>query len=415
MKTRFVGQPFDDFPNLVDFINHARDDRFDELKIAVAWAKQSGLGRVFDALEEFRRAGGKVTLIVGVSEGGATKEGLKLALDIADEAYVFHDPRRTFHPKVYYASSSGARSLMVGSSNLTAGGLSWNYEASLWIDWDAVEGVDVTDSVESWFAALLDEGDSCSPLTDDLIKDLEASRDIFIGSEDRSRRVPQKKLETPEDNDSSIAATINGLFKAVRAGLRSLPPLSPRFTSKTGANGAAKTTANPKLQVPVPTSVQQPARNGAAPFPLSDVQRRWFKKMDHTAAQQPKGKHSNPTGNLRLSQEDADINHKIYFRNDFFAGLPWSPTPNKTTEQEVQVTFHTWIDGQDLGPVEIRISHDPNRISGQGNVPTVLHWGPLGRILRGINYIDFFVNLEITNVGEYRLIISEGPRDDYVA
>ena len=154
MKIHFVGQPFAEHPNLVDFIEHARDEGFAELKIAVAWAKRSGLGRVWDALGEFRDQGGRITLIVGVSEGGATKEGLELALEAADQGYVFHDPRRTFHPKVYFASSLGQRSLMVGSSNLTAGGLSWNYEASIWVDWDAGEGKDVTDGVNAWFDAL---------------------------------------------------------------------------------------------------------------------------------------------------------------------------------------------------------------------------------------------------------------------
>ncbi len=212
---RFLAQPFADHPNLVDFIEHARDDGFDELKIAVAWAKRSGLGRVWDAIAEFRDNGGKVLLVVGVSEGGATKEGLELALRAADESYVFHDPKRTFHPKVYLASRGGKRSLLVGSSNLTAGGLSWNYEASMWMDWDAGEGEDVTDSVFAWFETLIAETASCSRLTTELIEKLAMSEDIVLGSESRSRRVQKNKWDTPEDNDSAIVATISGLFKPV--------------------------------------------------------------------------------------------------------------------------------------------------------------------------------------------------------
>ncbi|MFT3876914.1 MAG: phospholipase D-like domain-containing protein [Propioniciclava sp.] len=414
MRTRFIGQPFAEHSNLIDFIEHAKGGGFDELKIAVAWAKRSGLGRVWDSLGEFRDQGGRIVLIVGVSEGGATKEGLELALDVADEGYVFHDPRRTFHPKVYFASSvSGDRSLLTGSSNLTAGGLSWNYEASMWIDWNAGEGEDVTGSVNAWFDALIAASETCTPLTADLIKKLEASRDIALGSEARGRRVQRRKSDAPEDNDSAITATISGLFKPVLSGLRKLPSLSTKI---------AASSASPPPGAPERTSrgtsssgtvdIGQPALAGAAPYPLDDVQRRWVKKLDHTAAQQVKSPRSNPTGNLRLSQEDAAIDHKVYFREDFFGDLPWTPTEGKESEQEVVVGFRTWIDGQDLGIQDLRLSHDPRRISGQGNVPTLIHWGVLGSTLRDTNFIGLYVSIERTVEGEYNLIISEHPRGD---
>lgn len=419
MKLRFVGQPFVDHPNLIDFIEHARDEGFDELKIAVAWAKRSGIGRLWDVLEEFRAQGGKVLLILGVSEGGATKEGLELALRLADRSYVFHDPRRTFHPKVYFAISSGKRSLMVGSSNLTAGGLSWNYEASMWVEWDIGEGEDVTDKVSAWFDGLIAETASCSPLTTQLIANLEKSDDITIGSESRAHRMQKKMSDTPEDNDSAIGATISGLFKPVLAGLRKLPGLSnsiataptPRSVGSSDAEKPQSTTNSGSIEQTVARSLG-PADQ--VPLPTDDVQRRWFKQLDHTAAQQVKSAASNPTGNLRLSREAATINHTVYFRDDFFGGLPWTPTEGKTSEQEVVVGFRTWIDGRDFGIQDLRVSHDPARISGQGNVATVLHWGVLSPVLRATNYIDLYISLERTISGEYNLVISQAPRGDYI-
>lgn len=417
MKLRFAGQPFDEHPNLIDFIEHVKTKDFDELKIAVAWAKRSGIGRVWDVLEEFRAQGGKVVLILGVSEGGATKEGLEMALQIADESYVFHDPRRTFHPKVYFGLSSGERSLLVGSSNLTAGGLSWNYEASMWVEWDAGEGEDITDEVSAWFDRLIEEKGSCSPLTPQLIVDLENSSDITIGSEARARRMRKRKSDTPEDNDSAIAATISGLFKPVLAGLRKLPGLSTAIVPNPGSGGSSGIKGSKgtvKRESSRPTSVQPPVYAGQAPLPVDDVQRRWFKKLDHTAAQQVKSAASNPTGNLRLSREAATIDHTVYFRDDFFGGLPWAPTEGKASEQEVVVGFRTWIDGTDFGIQYLRVSHDLARISGQGNVSTVLHWGVLAPELRATNYIGLYVNLERTTAGDYNLVISEAPRGEYL-
>ncbi len=137
-----------------------------------------------------------------------------------------------------------------------------------------------------------------------------------------------------------------------------------------------------------------------------------MKRLDNTAAQQVKSVRSNATGNLRLSREDAAVDHKKYFREDFFGGLPWAPTDGKESEQEVVVGFRTWIDGYDLSIQELRISHDARRISGQGNVPTVLHWGPLARVLRDTNYVGLYVSLERLDNGDYNLIISHASRGD---
>lgn len=416
MRLRFAGQPFANRPNLMDFIEHTRDHGFDELRIAVAWAKRSGLGRAWDALEEFRSNGGRVLLILGVSEGGATKEGLELALRIADQAYVFHDPQRTFHPKVYFSSSAtDGRSLLIGSSNLTAGGLGWNYEASMWVDLEPGEGEELTDELSAWFDGLIAEASSCIPLTADLISDLEQSATIFIGSENRARRPQGKQSDTPEDNDSPIATTISGLFDSVPTGLRQLPGLSATITAAAAPGSSATTpTESPASAASPLSAVQPPAIADPAPLPTDDVKRRWIKRLDNTAAQQVRSAGSNPTGNLRLSREIPAIDQTIYFRGDFFGDLPWAPTPGKESEQEVFVMFNTWIDGTDFGVQELRVSHDPVRISGQGNVPTVLHWGVLAPELRATSYVGLYISLERTIAGGYNLVISQAARGDYL-
>ncbi|UFU05494.1 hypothetical protein [Ruania halotolerans] len=147
---------------------------------------------------------------------------------------------------------------------------------------------------------------------------------------------------------------------------------------------------------------------------MADVQRRWFKQLDNTAAQQVKSAKSNPTGNLRLSRESAAIDHTVYFRDDFFGGLPWTPSEGKDSEQEVVIGFRTWIDGNDFEVQELRVSHDPARISGQGNVSTILHWGVLAPELRATNYMSLYISLERTTNGEYNPVISQAPRGDYM-
>ncbi len=342
-------------------------------------------------------------MIVGVSEGGATQEGLALARELSDQAYVFHDPRRTFHPKVYFATGANQHSLFVGSSNLTAGGLGWNYEGSLWLDSTGnLEGPFA--EANDWIATLRSEPKVCRPLTEQLVEDMMSSRDIFIASEDASRRVSTRKEPAPEDTDSVASGSANGLFGKPIALMRPLPALAALFKKTTLPirSSAAKTVAT--------TVAPQPVKQ----VPQAHVVRRWFKQMDPTAAQKRKTSNSHPTGNLRLSQEGFPLDHQTYFISDFFGNLPWSPRSGSPGELEVIVAFDTYVDGVSYGELDIRLSHKPERAAGQGNVPTLLHWGPtLSKILREGNFIGSYVTIERVRPDGFRLVIAAQPAGDF--
>ena len=399
MDIKFLGQPYENYTSLVNFINEATKNGNTELKIAVAWAKRSGLGRIWDALQDFRNAGGYITLIVGVSEGGASKEGLELAAQIADESYIFHDPQRTFHPKVYFASSHDTNSLLVGSSNLTAGGLGWNYESSLWINWGNKENNDLQKAVLAWFNQLISQEGSCRTLNVDLIERIEKSPDIFLINEGKSSRVDPLKTKNkstpPEDNDSAVISAVEGIFKTVEPSkITKLPPLSSELDIFKGLSSRGEHNVNISVSLPDEDNIQY----------------RWFRKLDNTAAQQVRSPKSNPTGNLRLTQGEFNIDHKVYFRNCFFDKLPWHSNNKKPDEQEVYIAFHVWFADSYLGEKYLRISHYARRIADQGNVPTVLHWGEIGQKLREHNYVGKYITLERTLDSEFHLIISDMPR-----
>ncbi|MBE3079570.1 phospholipase D-like domain-containing protein [Clavibacter michiganensis] len=398
MHVTFLGQPFEGQSTLHEFLVGVKWPRVQRLTLVVAWAKRSGLGRIWDELANFRAGGGEVVLIIGVSEGGATREGLKLAVELSDEAYVFHDPRRTFHPKVYLASGPAHQSLLVGSSNLTAGGLGWNYESSILIESDEPEeGVFV--EARKWIDQLLAEPQSCQRLTTTLIEELENAADIHIGSEAVGRRVPTRREEIPEDTDSAPVGMMAGLFGMPDAPLKALPPLSRSLAP---------------LRIQRRQFEKSPGGKGLSPSATQDmavshhVQRRWFRVMDNTAAQQKKSANSKLTGNLRLTQGGLPIDHRTYFFADLFGGMPWAPMSKKKSASEVLVMMSCVVDGQDLGVLDIRISHDMGRVSGQGNVPTVLHWGPkLGEILKAKSYIGYYVILERSRRDEFTLTLSK--------
>jgi len=109
--------------------------------IAMALVTMPGLRLIRSQLTECLRGGGKVGVLFGI-DLPTDPEAIGLLLDLRTDypgALVirrFKSPSaRWFHPKVFLCAPFRGRSCaIVGSSNLTGGGLEKNYEASIWTD-----------------------------------------------------------------------------------------------------------------------------------------------------------------------------------------------------------------------------------------------------------------------------------------
>lgn len=114
-----------------------RSTDYHTLNIAVAFARNSGVLRIKDALAQFRKRGGVVNAYVGVDLGGTSYEALTALNLHTDSLNVVHSERgQTFHSKIYHFSGDGNGLLVVGSHNLTGGGLWTNFESSAHIPID---------------------------------------------------------------------------------------------------------------------------------------------------------------------------------------------------------------------------------------------------------------------------------------
>ncbi|WP_437016315.1 hypothetical protein [Streptomyces sp. enrichment culture] len=388
MKINLVGQPYSDSSNLYQFMEAGcHDDRYTELRIATAWAKQSGLMRVEDHLKAFRTGGGKVICVVGISEGGATRQGLDLTYKVCDNSYVLHDAGRTFHPKVYLFTGPKDWSLFIGSNNLTAGGVFWNYEAALEVSgsYDDPQDAGLAQQVQGWFDALLGDTGICKPLNLDMIKQLIESPQYRIGDEIRMRSRHIGPAKTP--GDSLFGKSIKGKHGDPFGGL------------KEGVLPAVKEATSLTLE-------DEPAG------PHEILVHSWFKKMSRSDAQRPEGAKSTVTGSLKLTKAKHPIDQKSYFRHSFFSDLEWAvakQTP-KGIQEKAQVAFEVLIGSKVLGTYDLVIDHADYRIANQGNVPTWLHWGEeLGAYLKSHDHADDYVTIERFEDGSYRLTISTDP------
>jgi len=134
MSVDFIAQPQASF-RIGDFLKQSfGEPSWTEFRAAVAFVKRSGTKHIRDPLEAFSKRGGVVKISAGIDAGGTSAEGLTdLLRAVGDRGNVFvfkNANSSTFHPKIYLFKNKRAAEIIVGSGNLTEGGLFTNYEAS---------------------------------------------------------------------------------------------------------------------------------------------------------------------------------------------------------------------------------------------------------------------------------------------
>lgn len=161
MNQPFTGQLGD---RLIDLLN---SPDFHTLNIVVAFAKNSGVLRIKDALARFRARGGLVNVYVGVDLGVTSYEALTALLLHTDSLNVVHSEKaQTFHAKIYQFLGEDKGLIIVGSHNLTGGGLWTNFESSVLIpiDKSSANQIQILQDMDDYIAALTSLKSSFMPI-----------------------------------------------------------------------------------------------------------------------------------------------------------------------------------------------------------------------------------------------------------
>jgi len=109
---------------------------------SVAYLTKSGIKLIEDDL---KRLAGRVRVFAGIRNKITSRQGLALLLDFGAELFVVDtggcppQVEVTYHPKLYLAISTTKTHLVVGSANLTMGGLKNNIEASIEVTLDPTD------------------------------------------------------------------------------------------------------------------------------------------------------------------------------------------------------------------------------------------------------------------------------------
>lgn len=107
-----------------------------EVVICVAFIKKSGLYEIRNSLVSALKKGATITVFAGLdfylTEPGALINLYELSTEYTNMSlYLCHKSGSTFLPKLYFSMFNNNASLLIGSANLTMGGLANNNEISI--------------------------------------------------------------------------------------------------------------------------------------------------------------------------------------------------------------------------------------------------------------------------------------------
>ncbi|MGH3005644.1 MAG: hypothetical protein ACRDOS_07055 [Gaiellaceae bacterium] len=223
-------------------------------RAVVAFLKRSGFRQLASPLDDFLgQPGSDVVISVGIDHDGTSLEGLQdlwRVMSNRGELYVFKEGQggqaRTFHPKAYLFEKADEALALVGSGNLTAGGLFTNHEMTLSISLD------------------LDDPDSRAFHTV-----LRSQIDVWQRPSAACRSVDSVLLKALFESGELIPeATIQAGARAARARTRGGPAVHsagrPALFGSSGASGLAPVPLPlPSMAAPVVTPPPRPARVAA--------------------------------------------------------------------------------------------------------------------------------------------------------
>lgn len=372
MKISFLGQGFEDKSfdavgnHLINFLSQKGFDSFTGIS---AFASESGVYGLAHYLNTARGNFKNLNLIVGVDLEGTSKEALEEILALNINGYIFYQKEQpVFHPKIYLFEGAKEFKIIIGSSNLTRGGLFTNVESSVLIEFNSTdkEGLTLISELKGYYKSLFDFSDpNLFKISSTVIADFYADG---IVPDETTRRNNFHKKAIAASSQTNTAAKKVGIPKRTTAKVPSSFPTKPRRTTT-----AAVTSVTPQTNTqPITIPIVQP------PQPRILV---WQKlSLSNSDAQNvPTG--TAITANLKLSQArfkviNVKIDQTTYFRNQVFNNLTWVQTkPNNNSYEEAFCPFDVTILGNPIGIFTLKLSHDPVRIAGQGNTPTWLHWG----------------------------------------
>jgi HKD family nuclease len=362
--------------------------------ISVAFVSESGVQQIEKELRTFAK---QATVFAGIRNDITSYQALSLLHAITANLHTVDTGSRTmiFHPKMYMVRGETSARLLIGSANLTLGGLNNNIEAGMVLDFDLTVADDLTviDEIEKQFIGL----PKAYPDHVKLIKKL-ADLDTMLA---QGRLTDEMALPPPRP--ATAVGIASGKDTVPRMILKAPPIRRPLKKAKAASKHTTLGKKTSGTKKGVAGSVDIAATVGVE-FELV-----WESKpLTRRDLTIPDEKGTNPTGSINLDKGllPSEVDHRHYFREEIFSELTWAP--RSTTVEEAFAKFQLVLKGVSYGEFELAIRHTTGTTSKaylQNNAMTRLSWGPMRDYIARPDLIDRTLVLFRDKVDPTRFIL----------
>lgn len=329
--------------------------------VSVAFISESGV-ELIDA--QLKTNSKKLTVFAGIRNEISSFQGLSKLLGYEGTLYAVDTGARSiiFHPKLYLVRGTATARMVIGSSNLTLGGMNNNIEAGMMLHLDLASTADrlLVDTIEAQFTDLPTEyPDNILKVTK--VAQLEDWRKCGL-------LVDEMAVLPPRPNASAGGSSGSG---------DTVPRIKLKVTALRRAMKKAKAAAKKQ-----PISAKATKATALLAITASGVNLEmvWESKpLAKRDLQIPDSKGTHATGSINLDKGllDADVNQRTYFREIVFSELSWNS--RSATVDEAFAKFHLVIKGLSYGEYDLAVRFTNTKVATykQSNAVTRISWGPV--------------------------------------
>lgn len=340
--------------------------------LSIAYVRESGVELIESTIAPFKR---KIQFFIGIRNGVTSAQALKRLIKnrikptLVDTA----STSTIFHPKIFMTYSDRLAKIIIGSANLTAGGLLRNIEASTLIDLDLALPDD-----KKYLHSIIDTFNTLKTNHPHNIFDISKASEIN-NLLNMGRLVDEKKIVAPKivgKKKEKEPEDINKIKLSTR-----------KITTKVTQTRLSKIKKSPKIK-------------NAKQIEESSWILLWESKpLTERDLNIPKGRNTNPTGSMLLKQGNFEgIDQRHYFRDEVFNKLRWhlDEVPSKSHLERATAPFQIIIKGISFGILNLRLTHNTRKDTKsyeQSNAMTQLHWGDAKKIIAKNHLLDCTLRL----------------------
>ncbi|OGB73386.1 hypothetical protein A3K24_00715 [candidate division Kazan bacterium RIFCSPHIGHO2_01_FULL_44_14] len=366
MPTRFILQGFTADTHVQAVKTVLETPEIEEIIFSIAFVNNDGVRLIEEALRPFVD---RAKFFVGIRNDITSLQGLERLIDLGVTLYVVDTGARTviFHPKLYFAKGPNEARMVIGSANLTIGGLNNNIESSLalTLDLNITADHDIVLNVQDQLLDLM----TCDPEHIFLVN----TKEELAHLQSSGRLLDESKTSSPH-------------------------PVTARSVDDTITRIQLRTTPL-RREIVAATIIPQNQNIENVPVqPASNLELVWDSKpLTERDLNIPQAAQTHRTGSINLDKGllDTHIDHRHYFRDVVFSHLIWTPSPTGNVE-ESSATFQLIIKGVYCGELALDIHHSTDTTSTtyrQRNAMTRLSWGPFSEYIARTNLIGRTLSL----------------------